>query len=357
MTQRVALPPRSLQTVHTLSTPEMDHRRDVATDSANTLTAFSPPTTDSVPLTRQFAMFRNHLYALSNVRVREGSTPWEAGNARALTTHGQFHAKRNPLLEVARRGKKGAQPVPNIQKLTESQRLREFFHLDQFHDGDEEAFGMEDPMQYAAYRNLLDKGLRHVEERHDVIADAIPHVPRRKDPVKLSRAYLRAFRLPPAASAAEDHLCSRGADCLFMSFNPQRGYIARVLLLPDGSFASEQRYCVDCLLKEWTIRFYENIRTQHSPAEPFNTFYVEVGEGEYSPSSILTNVFNGRPTGIAWNVPLYHRQWRVLLPITPLVLQGIPVEVMVKPPSSYKYYIAEQYTDFRLPSGEQAMGF
>lgn len=339
--ERVVLPPRELQTATTLATPAIEERRDLLAEEGKMLPTFLPAGNDALPIERQYTLFHEHLYQLS-----------ELSEALTTQTIASEDAKKSIGSSGKPKKKNKNKGMPVLLDLEREQRFSEFFAMDALEG--EDPYELDDPMAYRSYRELLEKGgISSISERFAETAAAIPHVPRPTDPERVSRNYLLSYRLPPPPGLDPALLCSRGTSCLFYLFHDQHGYVGRALILPSGKFAAPDRYCVDCLLCEWTLQYFENIRMQHVEPECFNSFNVDVCEGEYDSSVILPSLHNGKPTGVAGNVPMYDLNQRALVSMNAEAIATASVALGQPVPSTARYYVAEQYTDFRLASDER----
>lgn len=369
--RRVLLPPRDEQTAWAMahegvsdgsvaSTPRLSLVADgplvryIARAQLKTARGLGTP----APLPLMLTLFSERFYRLAEEAAAAPPPPHAA------------HAAAQPAITSGprRRFAEAHAPVANYRlyaprlRAQDAERLFESFYADDAFD-EESPYGLTDPHTYPMFRELVRNHQESYQARERLDAGAIGDTAHVTGPQLLPRAYFTAFRMPPPASSSSSSgsggdgtvlLCANGRDCLFMTLDPSCGYIGRAFLLPDGTPATprgQAPLCIDCLLFDWKQRVMEALNVGHVPPEPINTFCVYRGVGEYDEQCLLRQVVENRPTGIAGDVPMYHRMWRSYEPITPAQRQQYGLARSQIPS---RVYLAEVFTDFRQASAAPA---
>ncbi len=200
---------------------------------------------------------------------------------------------------------------------------------------EETPFGGQDPDSFPMFKQLAETYYKQREQRD--LAPGSAEAAYVKLP-ELSRKEMRVFRMPlPAGGRA----CAKGQDCIAVRKFPQdadKSYPMREFYLGDKPPAPDTPLglCIDDTWDGWRKRWYMNVEQGYTPPEPFNTFRVLCGTGEYARECTLLQEIDGRVTGIGGLVPAYdvkQRKW-----------EPVPEEDVIKyglPTNRTLYYMAE----------------
>ena len=231
-----------------------------------------------------------------------------------------FHSHGYNRREPKARHKK----MKALDKADMEARFRAFYKDDQLEDGDDETNYGKAPSNFKMFRKLRRDHGDKFARRSEILRDCATLTPK-PDIEELSKEYILEFRQPPSSG---DALCENGVRCIFNRFSPDRTaqYIGKVFYTErEKAQALKQqqqsqhiddendcdvtqvppRFCIDCLLKNWTVQWKLNIRDGVIPERPINYFTVMCKPGQYSPHCMLSQLFNNKQTGIIGHVPRY----------------------------------------------------
>jgi hypothetical protein len=177
------------------------------------------------------------------------------------------------------------------------------------------------PKRYKMFRQLVECNIEKYRNRAKILQDATTSVPL-TDLEEISREYITFYRQKPSDRDAQ--LCYNGQNCVCYTFSmdPLIRYIG-LAFFTERQLEQKKRgeplthnaegLCIDCLLREWTLKHANNISREHQPICAFNHFTVIVGEGQYNSDCMLQPYYNRRLTGIMGHVPRYDRKQREVI--------------------------------------------
>lgn len=205
------------------------------------------------------------------------------------------------------------------------------------------------PKRYKMFRQLVHTHMEKYKQRDNLLKDAVDMIPL-TDLEEVSREYITFYRQKPTDQNIQ--LCFNGQNCVCYTFStdPLVRYIGisffteRQLEQKKNGIRlthNEEGLCIDCLLKEWTLKHTNNIARGFQPKCAFNHFTVIVGEGQYNQDCMLKPYYNRRLTGIMGHVPRYDRNKREVIMISKRQLDKKGVS-----PVSHDNYIGEAGMDF-----------
>lgn len=211
-------------------------------------------------------------------------------------------------------------------ELDHDQRMAHFFRHDQLDTQYRVA-----PHRYSMLRQLALDNMQRYKQRATQLKQAAQGPLR--DLVTVCREEMLVYRRRPLGG---EPLCVQGQRCCFYTFSqdPAVRYVGRVFR------GNQERLCIDCLLRQWTLRHAKNIAQKVELREPYNWFTVQVGPGQYAQRCMLECSFDGRPTGIVGCVPRYDPKQRELVVTQERRLDGDSVVVVTDS------YVGETGTDF-----------
>jgi hypothetical protein len=244
---------------------------------------------------------------------------------------------------------------------------------------------------YPMFNDLINTFRPIYEKRIETMNDSIRNKPKFLDEEPLPKSYIDSYRRRPDVENG-DQLCSNGASCCFNTIylDENISYIGKVfytkrerkildryakkkkneskkikktttftslddvrekILLKKNTYKEEdmevikginnhRKLCIDCILMEFTIKVFNNISYGEHQEQQLNHFTVFCCEGEYSPSCLLPNTANRKPTGIVGCVPVYNEINRVSVVIQEKKIIGNKLEEKIT------NYIAETGQDF-----------
>lgn len=211
-------------------------------------------------------------------------------------------------------------------ELDYDQRLEHFFRDDQL-----ESQYCVPPHRYSMFRQLAQENMARYKQRATALKEAA--LEPKRELVTVCREEILLYRRRPQSG---EPLCCQGQRCCFYTYSqdPSVRYVGRVFR------SNAEQLCIDCLLKQWTLRHAKNIAQKVELREPYNWFTVQVGPGQYAQRCMLECVFDGRPTGIVGCVPRYDPKQRELVVTTERRLDGDSVITVTDS------YVGETGTDF-----------
>lgn len=177
------------------------------------------------------------------------------------------------------------------------------------------------PKRYKMFRQLVECNIEKYRNRTKILENASTSVPL-TDLEEISREYITFYRQKPSDRDAQ--LCFNGQNCVCYTFSmdPLIRYIG-LSFFTERQLEQKKRgeplthniegLCIDCLLREWTLKHANNISREHQPICAFNHFTVIVGEGQYNSDCMLQPYYNRRLTGIMGHVPRYDRKQREVI--------------------------------------------
>ena len=191
----------------------------------------------------------------------------------------------------------------------------------------ETGFGLA-PKRYKMFRQLVATNMEKYKQRDQLLKEDIKSVPL-IELEEISREYITFYRQKP--SSLDVQLCFNGQSCQFytfshdplvryigMSFYTERQLDQRKKGIPLTH--NQEGFCIDCLLKSWTLQHANNIARGYQPKCAFNHFTVIVGEGQYNQDCMLQPYYNRRLTGIMGHVPKYDRNQREVVMVSKRIL-------------------------------------
>jgi hypothetical protein len=250
--------------------------------------------------------------------------------------------------------------------MNRAERFEEFFLNDQLSGTrvDNKA-----PGEFKIFRHIEQTFGQQFAQRINMINDSIRKTPKFLDEPPVTKRYIDAYRRRPNVKNG-DLLCSNGALCCFKTFSNDENitYVGKVFWTPrekkildalskkksstttgDDEFTTitvkginnHRKLCIDCILREYTCRVYNNICNEESPEIQMNHFTVIVEPPDgYNSLCCLPQTSNNKPTGIVGFVPMYSKQCRVSTVIQ--FKKIVDMELINKTTN----YIAETNQDF-----------
>ncbi len=186
------------------------------------------------------------------------------------------------------------------------------------------------PRSFAIYNELEQQFWIRYQERFSVLKESASRVPKLDDEPPISKQWIDSYRLRPLST---DELCSRGTSCCFNVYikKDNMRYIGRVFETPrevkekncgTPYIRNKQRFCIDCLLDNWTSGTYEVVAGEPVPLVQRNYFTVLCESGQYDESCMIPTMMNDKPTGITGPVPAYNQNKRISQPIKIQQIEG-----------------------------------
>jgi hypothetical protein len=227
-------------------------------------------------------------------------------------------------------------------------RLAAFFADDPLDELESELSEVRMPGECLMFRRLQEQYGTRYKLRDAALREAGGRVPK-VDAEIVSRQYITQYRKRPIEG---DALCRNGERCLFATFSDNRSdsYVGRVFRTErenkkqpaEGeTYGNVGALCIDCLLYAWTLTHLRNVADDEAPVHrQFNYFTVLCEQGQYGRHMMLSNVENGRPTGIVGHVPRYAGNNRAYQEAT----EFVRVDGALRPVTAR--YLAETGVDF-----------